>query len=152
MALNMFPVFAREVLGERHIRRLRKDRLLVGAISGLSLVMLACVDRWSGGLSMGRILRVVPVDGLMPFLLVAIGVSIGTRLLATERREGTLPLLMLTRLSGRDILLGKLLAAMVMQADALLAIVPAAVLPMLMVGCGFEQTALTLLACANLVF
>ena len=150
--MNVFPIFARDLCADREYRRLRKDRLLAGALSGVILVALAAAERWIEGFSISRLGRVLPIAGVLPFVLLSLGLSLGTRLLATERREGTLPLLLLTHLTGHDILFGKLLAALVTQFDVLLAAAPALVLPVLVLGWGWGEAGLTALACTNLLF
>ena len=59
--------------------------------------------------------------------------------LAQERREGTLGLLFLTDLRGYDVVLGKLAAATVKSFAALLAMLPAIVLPLWLGGVTGEE-------------
>jgi ABC-type Na+ efflux pump permease subunit len=150
--MNIFPIFARELRSDRRHRRWRKERVVAGAVSGVAVVSLASADRWAGNVNVVGLIRMVPVAVMAPFLLLTIGLTLGTRLLATERREGTLPLLLLTHLTGRDILFGKLLAAMVIQLDALLGALPALMLPLMLLGCKWEELGLIALGCANLLF
>jgi hypothetical protein len=149
--MNLQPVFLRDLRGDRDFRRLRKDRLVIGAISGVILLVLVGVERWAG-LNLAQAARIIPLAGVAPFLLLTVGVSVGTRLLATERREGTLFLLLLTRLSGHDILLSKLFVTLIAQWDVFLAAVPALTLPFLVLGYGLGELGLLTLACVNLLF
>ncbi len=150
--MNMLPVLARDLLSKRHHRRLRKERITVGTVSGLAVIVLASAERWADHFSIAAFVRAAPIASIGPLLLVCVGITLGSRLLAAERREGTLPLLLLTRLSGHDILMGKLLGAMAVQVDAFLAAVPALVLPMAIAGFGLEESCLMALGCANALF
>lgn len=151
-SMNMLPVLAHDLLSKRHHRRLRKERLTVGAVSGLAVLALASAERWAAPFSIAAFVRAVPLASTGPILLLCVGITLGARLLAAERREGTLPLLLLTQLSGHEILRGKLLGAMTIQVDAFLAAVPALILPMAIAGFGLEESCLMALACVNALF
>src|SRR5207344_403152 len=62
------------------------------------------------------------------------GVFLTSDSLSEERREGTLGLLFLTDLKGYDVVLGKLAAQFIHLGCALVAIIPAAALPLLFGG------------------
>jgi hypothetical protein len=117
--MNFFPIFARELRSERESHRLRKQRLVAGLIAGAILVVLIFAERWVGGISLRRLISVIPIAiaGVGPFMLLVIGLSRAGNLLSVERREGTLPLLLLTRMTGHDIVLGKLLQALLVAKD-----------------------------------
>jgi ABC-2 family transporter protein len=150
--MNLFPIFASGLRAEMRKHRLRKARLAAGATAGLTLVVLVLVDRWAGGLNVTRVLRLVPLAGFGPFALLVIGLNRGADLLSVERREGTLPLLLLTHLTGYDIVLGKLLQALVVELSQILATVPALVLPLIAVGFGLHELWLITLGCLNVLF
>ncbi len=151
--MNLLPIFTRDLCADRDQRRLHRGRIFAGAACGLVVVALALADRWTGGaVNIPRLIRITPIGGIVPFLLLMIGLSLGARLLATEYREGTLPLLLLPHVTGHDILLGKLLTALALQLDSALAAVPALVLPLAVAGFGTLEITLLALACVNLLF
>lgn len=72
------------------------------------------------------------------FCLLA-GVFLTSDCLCSEKREGTLGLLLLTDLKGYDIVLGKLVATSIVSACALLAVIPMMGLPLVMGGVTFGE-------------
>jgi hypothetical protein len=149
--MNLAPVFLRELRSIDHLRRLRRERATVAGVAGVALVALLFADRFDG-ITMRRAMRTLPLAGIAPSLLFVVGLSRASTLFSTERREGTLPLLLLTHLSGFDIVFGKLLQALVTEASAFLAIVPILVLPMLASGLDSAELGFALLASVNVLF
>jgi hypothetical protein len=148
--MTILPIFLRDFRSSR--QRLRHDRLVAGGIAALLLLVLAGIDRWSPAFNLVRFLKTLPLESIAPYLLLLVGISLGGNLLSPERREGMLPLLLLTRLTGCDILLGKLLMALVIEFNTLLAVVPAMILPLTIAGFKGEEIALLVLGCGNVVF
>jgi hypothetical protein len=72
--------------------------------------------------------------------------------LSEERREGTLGLLLLTELSGWDVVLGKLVAASLSSAYSLLAVLPVLGLPLLTGGVSGGEFARMTLVLATALF
>ena len=135
-----------------HNRRLRRERFRVALVVGLGFLVWAVFDWWVGGMRLTRMVAAVPWLAVLPFILFTVGLSAGGRLLASEWREGTLPLLLLAGLKGHDIVLGKLLQALVAQVYLILAATPALVLPFLAAGFSPRAAGMVGLACLNIVF
>jgi ABC-type Na+ efflux pump permease subunit len=150
--MTILPIFIRDLRSERRRWRWRRDRLVGGLAGGILLMILASVDRWVEGANVSRFLKALPLTLIAPYLLLMIGLSLGAQLLSTERREGTLPLLLLTRLSGYDIVVGKLLLAFVLEINTLLAAAPGLVLPLLMAGFKGREICFLAIGCANAIF
>jgi ABC-type Na+ efflux pump permease subunit len=150
--MSFYPVLARELRAEMQGRRLHKGRVVSGLIFGLGLAVLILLDRQAGGFNVARFLTVVPVLETVPFLLLVIGLNRAGTILSVERREGTLPLLLLTRLTGNDIVLGKLLQALVVELNSFLAILPALVLPLIAAGVQLNELCLMVLGYLNVLF
>ena len=122
-------------------------------MSGQTLLLAAIAERWTtGGLNFSKLMKMAPLASLGPFVLFIIGLNRAVHLLAVERREGTLPLLLLTHLNGYDIVLGKLLQALAMELTLLLATVPALLLPLLASGYKANELTLILLGWLNVLF
>lgn len=150
--MNSGPIFRRELCSRMHSRRLRRERFRVALVVGLGFLVWAVFDWWMGGMRLARMVAGVPWMAVLPFILFTVGLSTGGRLLASEWREGTLPLLLLSGLTGHDIVLGKLLQALVAQAYLVLAAIPALVLPFLAAGFSPRAAGMVGLACLNIVF
>jgi ABC-type Na+ efflux pump permease subunit len=149
--MNVYPVFARELRSEVRSHALSRERVRAGLASGLGLAALLLADQWSGGVSVARMMTFLPIAEIGPIMLFIVGLSSGSNLLAAERREGILPLLLLTRLTGHDIVLGKLLRAIVLHAQTALAIMPALVVPLIAAGIGWSELWLAVLGCLNVL-
>jgi hypothetical protein len=150
--MNIFPVFARDLRGAMANRALRKQRVVGGFCAALGFSVLLIVDFLSPGFKLNRFTLFWPLINMLPFCLLIIGLSRGGNVLSTERREGTLPLLLLTRLSGCDIILGKLFQTLVTELTGWLVIVPMLVLPLIGAGLNLSEILLLILASLNLLF
>jgi ABC-type transport system involved in multi-copper enzyme maturation permease subunit len=130
---NAWPIIERELRVGARKRGVYFGRVLavgVGAAVGLSRLFQSQSVAIGG--TAGRFI----LDGL---IAVAFTIACGSCLLTSdaigsERREGTLPLLFTTQLKSRDVLVGKLAAAGIVSACALLAFLPALMLPLLAGG------------------
>jgi hypothetical protein len=150
--MNVFPILTREWRCLDWQRVFYRQRLGVGATAAAGLVALAVADRFGGGVNVSRMVTFAPLTGIAPFMLFILGLNGASALLATERREGTLGLLLITRLSGWDIVFGKLLQAVVTQGVIFFAAIPALVLPLLAMGSSWRACFLLGLAYGNLLF
>lgn len=150
--MNFAPIFMRELRCREHRRTWLRQRLRIAFAAAAVLMAFITLDTWGGGLKITRLVAVAPFVGMAPFLLFIIGLHGASSLLSIERREGTLPLLLLTRLTGFEITFGKLVQSLAAQTAIFLAALPALVLPMLAVGFDFIETCLLTLACLNVLF
>ena len=150
--MNLAPIFSREVRAAMRDQRLRQERLRVGAITTLALTAALLAEQWVDGFNLKIVISMVPLGAIGPFLLLVTGLNLAGNLLSEERREGTLPLLLLTRLTGHDIVLGKLLTGLLLQMNVVLAALPALVMPLLAVGFPWDELCLSALGGLNVMF
>jgi hypothetical protein len=150
--MTILPILIRDLRSERRRWRWRRDRLVAGAVAGVILVALAAIDRWAEGANAVRFLKGMPLTVIAPYLFLIMGLSLGAQLLSIERRDGTLPLLLITRLTGYDILIGKLLLALTLEVNSLLAAMPSFILPLLIAGLRGKETCFLMIGCANAIF
>jgi hypothetical protein len=149
--VTIFPILTRGWRSVLFIHWLRRQRFGGGLSATLLLVALMVVERWKG-ISVAGMMSVVPFASIGPITLMVIGLNAGGFLLSVERREGTLPLLLLTRLTSYDIVLGKLLQAIVLQVHSFLVAVPVLVMPLLASGIQPNELWLITLGCLNVLF
>ncbi len=150
--MNAYPVFARELRCAMTNHAFRKQRLVAGTFAALGFAVLLALDEWNPGFKLNRFIAFWPLVSMLPFTLLIIGLSRGGNVLSKERREGTLPLLLITRLSGHDIIIGKLFQTLFLELTGWLVIIPMLVLPLLGAGLNLSETLLLVLACLNMLF
>ena len=150
--MNIFPIFARELRCESSLRVFRRQRLGVAKVAALAFVIFMLLDRWIGGINLTFFAAMGPFSGIFPFTLLIVALNHAGNLLSIERREGTLPLLLLTHLNGYDIALGKVFQALFLDLILFLAIVPALTLPLLGIGLGLTEILFLTFAIANVLF
>lgn len=129
----LFPIVERElrVSARRPLTRgFRLGAAGVG-IGALIFINLAAPSALGGGL--GRMTFDI-LSGILLLFCAFAGVFLTADCLASERREGTLGLLLLTDLTKWDIVLGKLAATSAVGSYAILAMFPVMGLPLLMGG------------------
>ncbi len=150
--MNIIPILTREWHCRDWQRSFYRQRLGLACTAGAALTALGLVDRFGGGINLRRMGILGPILGIMPFMVFILGLHGASSLLATERREGTLPLLLITRLSGLDIIFGKLGQAVLTQGAVALAALPGLILPILAMGMNGTEFCFLVLAYANVVF
>jgi ABC-type transport system involved in multi-copper enzyme maturation permease subunit len=146
--MNTLPVVERELrLRARQSGTywLRCGVAAIAVMIGLQEIVIPSTPFASGALGAATFAAVSWIG-----FLAACGSAFATAdVLSRERRDGTLGLLLLTKLKGYDIVLGKLCAAGLMTCYALLGFVPAMGLVVLaggISGAQFARTALALIA------
>jgi len=151
--MTFLPIVARELREGARRNSTRYVRLVVAAVAlVISLFQLAIMPimmglgRTSGSAGFGF------MTGYAFVLCLLAGIFITADCLSEEKREGTLGLLFLTDLRGYDVVLGKLASQLVYLGYGLLAIIPAAALPMLFGGVTGGEVWRISLALANLLF
>ncbi len=150
--INAMPIVVRDLRSELRSGRLHKSRLGAAGTSSVVLMALAVAERQAGGFNVTSFLNSIPVAGLAPLLLFIVGLNRAAVLLTAERREGTLPLLLLTHLTGRNIIFSKLVQALALELSTLLATAPALILPLLAMGITGAELWLVALGSLNVLF
>jgi hypothetical protein len=150
--MNLFPIVTRELRCLNWQRGFYRERFGVGAAAGAGLGALILADHFGGNIKMVPTAMAVLLASVGPFMVFILGLHGAGSLLAAERREGTLPLLLMTRLSGWDIIFGKLLQSVLKQGMVFLAAIPGLVLPLLAIGFGYTELSFLVLAYGNVLF
>ena len=148
--MMLAPLLTRELRAEARHHRLRRERFVAGLMTATVLMVFLFIERWNAALK--TFLSVAHLAGMLPFVLLVMGLTAGANLLSAERREGTLPLLLLTHLTGRDIVIGKLVAALFARLSVFLAMVPVLVLPLIVAGFKTNEVCLITLGFLNVLF
>lgn len=152
---TLLPVLERELRTAARRPLLWRMRLAAGIVSTLLLLLLIWFfSRFDVQASTGQVGAVVfhVVSGLCAIWALFVGAERTADSLGSERRDGTLGLLFLTDLSGWDVIMGKLFAAMVDAGFQLLAVVPVLVVPVLLGGVSPWQVAGLVVALGNSLF
>ena len=151
--MTFLPIVDRELREGARRNSTRYIRLIVAAVAlVISLFQLAIMPlmmglgRTSGSAGFGF------MTGYAFVLCLLAGIFVTADCLSEEKREGTLGLLFLTDLRGYDVVLGKLASQFVHFGYGLLAIIPAAALPMLFGGVTGGELWRISLALVNLLF
>jgi ABC-type transport system involved in multi-copper enzyme maturation permease subunit len=130
----------REVRAASRKRMTYWRRVIAGAAGALLILTL-------GG-SAPRTMFLISVAVAFALCLVE-GVRLASTSIVDERAEGTLPLLLLTKLSGKELLFGKLFALGFFSLQTLLAISPVLAISLILGGVSFWELARTILALAH---
>lgn len=151
--MTFLPIVEREL---REGARRKSTRYIRLAIAGMALLIslfqlvfmpiMMGFGRSSGSAGFGI------MTGYAFALCLLAGVFVTADCLSEEKREGTLGLLFLTDLRGYDVVLGKLAAQLIYLGYGLLAIIPAAALPLLFGGVTGGELWRISLALGNLLF
>lgn len=149
---SRFPVAHRELIIEARNPMTHFFRMIVGAVIllGSSLLLWAIhlvgIVSGSGGDLFIGLAHVVGLTG------VVLGTGTSANTLSSERKDGTLGLLFLTRLTTVDIVLGKLISSSVEVVSLMFGMLPALAICVLLGGVTPNALALTCLAILNILF
>ncbi len=146
--MTLFPVVERELRVAARRPFTYWGRAAAGLVAVAVIGWLALVDRGGTSQDVGRQLFAVG-SSLAFFFALAAGPSFTADSISGERREGTLGLLFLTDLKGRDIAVGKLLATSLGCASYLMASVPVLGVALLLGGVGAGEGVRVVLVLAN---
>jgi ABC-type transport system involved in multi-copper enzyme maturation permease subunit len=149
--MNVLPVIARELRLRSRQKTTYWTRCAVGGLAMMAAIeeMVASPNSTNPGLVGQSTFRIVTWLGF----LLACGCALVTAdTLSRERREGTLGLLLLTKLKGYDIVLGKLCASALTASFALFGLLPALGLVVLAGGVSQGQLGRTSLALLDAIF
>ncbi len=152
--MNVWPLLHRELLVGA--RRKSTRWLRVGVAAGAILLGALFIGSLSisGGMATGMMgLALFQTLVSLAFGITGLfGVFFASDAISGERREGTLGLLFLTRLRGRDVVLGKLTSTSLRSAYALMAGLPVMALPIILGGVTFKSYAYAALVLGNTLF
>ncbi|HEU5069059.1 MAG TPA: hypothetical protein VFV96_01450 [Verrucomicrobiae bacterium] len=150
--MTFLPIVERELREGARRNANRYIRLVVAAVAMLiSGVVLPFMMFLSRGASQGSAFFSIMTGYAFTLCLLA-GVFVTADCISEEKREGTLGLLFLTDLQGYDVVLGKLASQFIHLGYGLLAIIPAAALPLLLGGVTGGELWRISLALLNLLF
>lgn len=149
--MTILPIFARELRVTASRRHLHWLRLLAAALATGALAWLLIIDT-TGAVSLtGRhLVRALANVALFFCLLAGAITTAGT--IRHEHREGTLGLLFLTGLRGRDIVLGKLCVSALPMVGAVLGLLPLLAVSILVGGVRLSDVGLVGAVLANTLF
>ncbi len=131
--MTFLPIIERELRVRARSRATYWSRFavaLTGALTGLP--SLISPTPWTSPTAAGQIMFDSMVGAA--FLLSCAGCLLTADTISSERRDGTLGLLLLTRVKDRDVLIGKLGSAGLTSLCALVAFLPILMLPLLAGG------------------
>jgi len=151
--MTFLPIVERELREGARRNSTRYIRLGVAAVAlAIGLFQLAFLPFFMGFGRTSGTGGFLVMTGYAFLLAVLAGVFVTADCLSGEKREGTLGLLFLTDLRGYDVVLGKLAAQFIHLGYALIAIIPAAALPLLFGGVTGGEVWRISLALLNLLF
>src|SRR5882724_5581892 len=149
--MTFLPVVERELLVRTRRPTTYWTRVVVAAVAAMAGLQEMVLSAGSiGTTSLGK--AAFGAVSWVAFMVVSGSAFVTADSISRERREGTLGLLLLTRLKSYDIVLGKLCAAGVTTYYALLGFVPALAIMVLAGGVSGGQLARMALALVNGVF
>ena len=148
-----FPVAAREIRVAAHAPRTYRHRMLVAAagIVGMAFALAGFSDlqgrspHWLGQ-------TVFLAGAWWVFFMAAAGFGPTCDAISAEKRAGTLGLLFLAGLKGREVVLGKLVSNGVLSFGGLIALFPVMTIPLLFGGIEPIQCARIFLSVMNMLF
>jgi hypothetical protein len=148
----ILPVATREIRVAAHSAGTYRGRLIVccgGILINLWAIIALNLSRLSPHF-LGEWL--FTIEGWLLFLLALLAGFFGPAdSLSSEKRQGTLGLLFLTQLKGRDVVFGKLAATTLRSFCGILALLPILAVPILIGGIQFSQCLWLLLSVTNVL-
>jgi len=149
--VTFLPILERELLARARNPGTSWSRFSVALFGVLvCLPQFAIVGRFTNGSMIGRHV----FDGLVVviFVLSCFGCFLTADAISAERREGTLGLLLMTRVNGFDLIVGKLGSTASTVLAGLAALLPLLMLPILAGGVTIDEASRKALACFNCLF
>jgi ABC-type transport system involved in multi-copper enzyme maturation permease subunit len=148
--MTFLPVVERELRVASRRRGPYWSRFAAGLI-GAGLAALTLLTTTGSNEDIGAVLFAVVSTVVFLYAAVA-GTLVTCDCLSEEKREGTLGLLFLTDLTGRDVVLGKLAATSVNVIYGMLAVVPMLAIPFVLGGVTHAEMLRVVLVSINLLF
>lgn len=150
--MHPLPIVERELRIRARRPSLYWLRGLSGAGSAVAALLVVSTFLLSGGRASGGAGAFVPLAWIVWACCLLEGARQTADAISEEQREGTLGLLFLTRLTGADVVLGKLAATGLNMVSLLLAVVPGLALSLLSGGVTGTQLFRTALALLGALF
>jgi ABC-type transport system involved in multi-copper enzyme maturation permease subunit len=148
--MTFLPIVERELRVASRRRGTYRVRFLAG-LAGLLMAAWIVLVAQAPSKELG--LGLFTTEAALLFFYTAIvGTLVTSDCLSEEKRDGTLGLLFLTDLKGRDVVLGKLAASSVNAIYGMLAVVPILALPILLGGVTRGEVFRVVLVALNLLF
>jgi hypothetical protein len=136
-----FPVAAREIRVAAHDRAIYRGRVIIAATALLATVWI--VDsffHFTRQTSSVAGVQIFAFQAWAAFIFACGAFTATVDSISREKREGTLGLLFLTHLKGRDVILGKLISALSLFVSGAIAALPILTLPILLGGIRLSQS------------
>jgi hypothetical protein len=135
------PVATREIRVAAHDRGLYRGRVAIAGVGLLATAwLLYSMFQFSGQASSAIGLQVFSMQAWAAFILACSAFIATADSISREKRDGTLGLLFLTHLKGRDVILGKLVSAVALFFSGGIATLPILTLPILLGGIRLSQS------------
>jgi len=148
--MNALPIVTRELIVQARLPQSHWMRMTFAALGVLVSLWLFLLWQGTGLSEVGG--YAFETFSWMSFLMASAGFVLTADALSSERRRGTLGLLLLTRVSIADVLAGKLTSSGLGAALGLVAIAPVLMLPVLAGGVTWRQVVLVALSLPGLLF
>jgi hypothetical protein len=134
------PVAAREIRVAAHDRTLYRARVWMAAATMLTTAwILYGPMNFTGRFNSSIGAQIFAMQAWVAFAFACMAMNATADSISREKRDGTLGLLFLTHLKGRDVTLGKLASGMTLIVTGLLAAMPVLALPILLGGIELQQ-------------
>jgi hypothetical protein len=135
------PVAARELRVAAHDRASYRGRVWMGGIAIFVTIWIAYgVLDFTGKISGSVGAQIFSMQAWAAFAFACCAMNVTADSISREKRDGTLGLLFLTHLKGRDVVLGKLCSGMALYFAGALAALPILTLPVLLGGIQLSQS------------
>lgn len=148
--MNALPIVTRELMVRARLPQLHWTRMTFAALGVLVSLWFFLLWRGTGLSEVGG--YAFETFSWMSFLLASAAFVLTADTLSSERRRGTLGLLLLTRVGVADVLAGKLASSGLSAALGLVAIAPVLMLPVLVGGVTWTQVVLVAVSLPGLMF
>src|SRR6185295_19137769 len=135
------PIAAREIRVAAHDRGIYRGRAIIAALALLASLWIAdSVFHLSRQANSAAGLQIFYFQSWAAFFCAAGAFTATSDSISREKRDGTLGLLFLTHLKGRDVVLGKLASGLSLYVAGALATLPILTLPILLGGVRLTQS------------
>lgn len=149
--MTVLPIVERELRVASRKRGTYWNRLITASVGVVVLVWILLATRYISQAQGGQILFWA-LSFCFFWVAMLAGLLHTSDCLSSEKREGTLGLLFLTRLTGWDVIGGKLTATSLNACYGLLSVIPILAIPLLMGGVTLPEFGRVVLVVSNILF